>query len=95
MAREGRRRRGPVPHSPERTGHRVFDALTTAVKKLIALGKGRGYVAYDEVDALSAAHGAAPEMIEDLMAMLNDVGIHVVSEAEDGDGRGAAPAAEP
>ncbi len=75
--------------------HRVFDALTTAVKKLIALGKERGYVTYDEVDALSASRGAAPEMIEDLTAILNDVGIDVVAEAEDGGGRGTAPHAKP
>ena len=68
------------------------DALAAAVKRLIALGKRRGHVTYDEVDALAAAHGACPEMIEDFMALLNDCDIHVVEEGEGGDGRpGAAP----
>ena len=47
------------------------------------------------MDALSASRGAAPEMIEDLTAILNDVGIDVVAEAEDGGGRGTAPHAKP
>ncbi len=72
----------------------MLDDLSLAVKRLIALGRERGYVTYDEVDALSAAHGACLELIEDLMAKLNEIGVRVVPDAE-GDGRGAATPALP
>ena len=75
----------------------LLDTMTAAVKKLIARGKERGYVTYDELNAALPSDQVSSEMIEDTMAMLSEIGINVV-ESEDGeDGEGTAvakPAAE-
>jgi hypothetical protein len=66
----------------------VPNDLTDALRKLIRLGKERGYVTHDEVEATPHAQ-ESPEFVEDLMAMLNDCDIHVVAAAPEG---GAPPA---
>lgn len=66
------------------------DDPAAAIWRLIRLGKELGYVTYDEAKAIPRAQ-ESPEMAEDLMATLNDCGIHVVAAAPDGDG--AAPSA--
>jgi RNA polymerase primary sigma factor len=68
----------------------LLDTLTAAVKKLIARGKERGYVTYDELNAALPSEQVSSEMIEDTMATLSEIGINVVEseEAEDGE---AAP----
>ena len=71
----------------------LLDTMTTAIKRLIARGKERGYVTVDELNAALPSEQVSSEMIEDTMAMLSDIGINVVDaeEGEDGDG-GAKPA---
>jgi RNA polymerase primary sigma factor len=63
----------------------LLDTLTAAVKKLIARGKERGYVTYDELNAALPSEQVSSEMIEDTMATLSEIGINVVEneEAED------------
>lgn len=68
----------------------ALDALTAAVKGLIARGRERGYVTCDEVDAALPPDRASPEMVEDTMVMLNEIGIHVVEAA--GDDEAPSPA---
>ena len=63
----------------------LLDTLTAAVKKLIARGRERGYVTYDELNAALPADQVSSEMIEDTMAMLREIGISVVESDEDGD----------
>jgi RNA polymerase primary sigma factor len=72
----------------------MLDTMTAAVKKLIARGKERGYVTYDELNAALPSDQVSSEMIEDTMAMLSEIGINVVEseETEDGD---APPVAKP
>jgi RNA polymerase primary sigma factor len=75
----------------------LLDTMTTAIKKLIARGKERSYVTVDELNAALPSEQVSSEMIEDTMAMLNDIGINVVEseEGEDGaDGPKAAAKAE-
>jgi len=60
----------------------LLDTVTAAVKKLIARGKERGYVTYDEFNQALPQDHVSSEMIEDTMAMLSDIGINLV-EAED------------
>ena len=67
----------------------LLDTLTAAVKKLIARGKERGYVTYDELNAALPSEQVSSEMIEDTMATLNEIGINVV-ESEDGEDGEAA-----
>jgi RNA polymerase primary sigma factor len=72
----------------------LLDTMTAAVKKLIARGKERGYVTYDELNAALPSDQVSSEMIEDTMAMLSEIGINVVEPEETEDGE-AAPAAKP
>ncbi|MBV1799618.1 RNA polymerase sigma factor RpoD [Siccirubricoccus sp. G192] len=70
----------------------LLDTLTAGVKKLIARGKERGYVTYDELNAALPPEQVSSEMIEDTMAMLSEIGINMVESEESEDGEGAAAA---
>jgi RNA polymerase primary sigma factor len=74
----------------------LLDTMTAAVKKLIARGKERGYVTYDELNAALPSDQVSSEMIEDTMAMLSELGINVVEaeESEDGEAAAVKPAAK-
>ena len=77
----------------------LIDAIGGPVKKLIARGKERGFVTYDELNAALPPDQVSSEQIEDTMAHLSELGINVVEgeEADDvspEDGKaanGAAP----
>jgi RNA polymerase primary sigma factor len=69
----------------------LLDIQSAAVKKLIARGKERGYVTYDELNAALPSEQVSSETIEDTMAMLSDLGINVVENEESEDGDAAAP----
>ncbi len=58
---------------------------------MIARGKERGYVTYDELNGALPPDQVSSEQIEDTMAMLSEVGINVVEGEE---GEEGAPAAE-
>jgi RNA polymerase primary sigma factor len=68
----------------------LLDTLTASVKKLIARGKERGYVTYDELNAALPSEQVSSELIEDTMATLNELGINVVESEETEDGEAAA-----
>ncbi|MDI3306560.1 MAG: RNA polymerase sigma factor RpoD [Acetobacteraceae bacterium] len=63
----------------------LLDTVTAAVKKLIARGKERGYVTYDEFNQALPQDHVSSEMIEDTMAMLSDIGINLVEAEESED----------
>ena len=67
----------------------LLDIQSAAVKKLIARGKERGYVTYDELNGALPSEQVSSETIEDTMAMLNDLGINVVENEESEDGEAA------
>ena len=56
----------------------LLDTQSAAVKKLIARGKERGYVTYDEINAALPQDQVSSETIEDTMAMLSEAGVNVV-----------------
>ena len=60
------------------------DVASAAVKRLLKLGKERGYVTIDEINAALPQGKITSEQIEDTMAVLTDIGINVV-EGDDGD----------
>ena len=64
----------------------LVDTMTTAIKKLIARGKERGYVTVDDLNAALPSEQVSSEMVEDTMAMLNDLGINVVERGDPEDG---------
>ena len=69
----------------------LLDTNAAQFKRLIARGKERGYITFDELNAVLPSEQNSSEQIEDVMAMLNEMGIQVV-ESEEGE-EGEAPAA--
>ncbi|HLO78859.1 MAG TPA: RNA polymerase sigma factor RpoD, partial [Magnetospirillum sp.] len=67
----------------------LLDTLGVAVKKMVARGRERGYVTYDELNTALPPDEVSSEQIEDTMAMLSELGINVVESEE---GEEAAPA---
>ncbi|MTJ80663.1 MAG: RNA polymerase sigma factor RpoD [Telmatospirillum sp.] len=62
----------------------LLDTLGVAVKKMVARGKERGYVTYDELNSALPPDEVSSEQIEDTMSMLSEMGINVV-ESEEGE----------
>ncbi len=67
----------------------LLDLSDAAVKKMIKVAKKRGFVTYDELNAVLPSEEVTSEHIEDILAMLSDMGINVieaeeVEEAEEG-----------
>jgi RNA polymerase primary sigma factor len=60
----------------------LLDLSDAAVKKLIKTAKKRGYVTYEELNAVLPSEEVTSEQIEDIMAMFSDMGINVVDEDE-------------
>src|SRR5690242_14597864 len=69
----------------------LLDTVQAAIRKMMARGKERGYVTYDDLNAALPADQVSSEQIEDTMAQLSEAGINVVESEESED---AAPAAE-
>ncbi len=65
-----------APDSP------LLDLSDAAVKKLIKVAKKRGYVTYEELNAVLPSDEVSTDQIEDIMAMFSDMGINVVDEDE-------------
>src|SRR5438874_1713814 len=72
----------------------LLDSVAAAIKKMLARGKERGYVTYDELNAALPPDEVSSEQIEDTMAMLSEAGVNVV-EAEESEEAPAANPAEP
>jgi RNA polymerase primary sigma factor len=72
----------------------LLDVQTAAVKRLIAKGKERGYITFDELNAILPQDQNSSEQIEDLMASLSEMGIQVVESEEQEDGDTVAPVTE-
>ncbi|NKD78010.1 RNA polymerase sigma factor RpoD [Haematospirillum sp. H1815] len=61
----------------------LLDSLNTAVRKLVAKGKERGFITYDELNAALPSDDFSSEQIEDTMSMLSDIGINIVENEEE------------
>ncbi len=62
----------------------MLDMSQTAVRKMIAQAKARGYITYDELNSIMPPEDYSSEQIEDIMSMLNEMGINV-TEADEPD----------
>ncbi len=60
----------------------LLDTMGAAVKKMVAKGKERGYVTYDDLNGALPPEKVSSEQIEDTMAMLSEMGINVVENEE-------------
>jgi len=67
----------------------LMDGMGLAVKKMIARGKERGYVTYDELNSALPPDQSSSEQIEDTMAMLSEMGINVIESEEQDDAANA------
>jgi RNA polymerase primary sigma factor len=73
----------PEAGTPEATNDSpLLDLSDAAVKKLIKVAKKRGYVTYEELNAVMPSDEVSSEQIEDFMSMFSDMGINVVDEDE-------------
>jgi RNA polymerase primary sigma factor len=72
----------------------LLDVQSAAVKRLLVRGKERGYITFDELNAVLPPDQNSSEQIEDVMSNLNEMGIQVVESEEQEDGEAAAPKAE-
>ena len=73
--------KGPAPETAERDSP-LLDLSDQAVKKLIKSGKAKGYVTLDQLNSVLAPDEYSADQIEDIYAMLSEMGITVV-ETED------------
>ena len=80
----------------ETTDSPLLDLSDAAVKRMIKLAKKRGFVTHDELNAVLPSEEVSSDQIEDIYAMLNEMGINVVEaeEAEDPEAPEEAAAAE-
>ena len=62
----------------------LLDALGANVKKMVKLGKERGFITYDELNKALPPDQVSSEQIEDTMSQLSEMGINVI-EGEEGD----------
>ncbi|NIA68723.1 RNA polymerase sigma factor RpoD [Pelagibius litoralis] len=69
----------------------LMDSMSAAVKKMIAKAKERGYVTYDELNAVLPPDQMSSEQIEDTMSLLSEMGITVIESEEQEE---AAPEAD-
>src|SRR3990172_13299432 len=70
----------------------LLDLSDAAVRKMIKAAKKRGYVTHDQINAVLPSEEVTSDQIEDIFAMLSEMGINVV-EAEEHDPE--EPAEEP
>ena len=75
----------------------ILDSLTAPVRKMVARGKERGYVTYDELNKALPSDEVNSEQIEDTMTMLSEMGINVIEneESEETTSEGQPEAAPP
>ena len=71
----------------------LLDVQSVAVKRLIARGKERGYITFDELNAVLPPDQNSSEQIEDVLANFSEMGIQVVESEEGEDGE--APVVKP
>jgi RNA polymerase primary sigma factor len=69
--------------TPERDSP-LLDLSDQAVKKLLKSAKAKGYVTLDQLNAVLPSEEVSSDQIEDIYAMLSDMGINVV-ETEEGE----------
>ena len=59
-----------------------LDMSQTAVKKMIADARERGYITYDQLNQVLPPEQVSSEQIEDVMSMLSEMGINIIEDDE-------------
>ncbi|MEW6451402.1 MAG: RNA polymerase sigma factor RpoD [Pseudomonadota bacterium] len=73
-----------APEGPE-SPLPLLDLTDAAVKKMIKQAKKRGYVTHEQLNAVLPSEEVSSDQIEDIYAMLNEMGINVVEQEEGAD----------
>jgi RNA polymerase primary sigma factor len=60
----------------------LLDSIASAIKKMVARGKERGYLTYDELNAALPQDQVSSEQLEDTMMMLSGLGINLIESEE-------------
>jgi RNA polymerase primary sigma factor len=60
----------------------MLDMSQAGVKKMISTARARGYITYDELNQVMPPEQVTSEQIEDVMAMLSEMGINVIESDE-------------
>jgi RNA polymerase primary sigma factor len=70
-----------APDTPD-TPLPLLDLSDAAVRKMIKAAKKRGYVTHDQVNAVLPSEEVTSDQIEDVFAMLSEMGINVIENEE-------------
>src|ERR1700680_2472394 len=84
----------PEKDAPETPDSPLLDLSDAAVRKRIRSAKKRGYVTYEQLNAVMPSEEVTSEQIEDTLAMLNEMGINVVESEEAEQEEGEEPRQE-
>ncbi len=60
----------------------LIDISQASVKRMMSKAKERGYITYDELNAALPQEHMSSEQIEDVMAMLSEMGINIIENDE-------------
>ncbi len=87
MAKKDEEKRETDGAATETADSPLLDLSDAAVKRMIKAAKKRGFVTHDELNAVLPSEEVSSDQIEDIYAMLNEMGINVVDseEAEEGE----------
>ncbi len=58
------------------------DLVDASIKKLVAKGKGRGYLTYEEMNTDLPDEAVSPDKLDALLMTLDELGIELIDEAE-------------
>ncbi|HLH92940.1 MAG TPA: RNA polymerase sigma factor RpoD [Xanthobacteraceae bacterium] len=96
-AQKEKKDEAPEKETPEATTDAplpLLDLSDAAVKKMIKLAKKRGWVTYEQINAVLPSEEVTSEQIEDILAMLNEMGINTVEQEEQDSDEEEKPAEE-
>ncbi|MDB2391231.1 RNA polymerase sigma factor RpoD [Alphaproteobacteria bacterium] len=85
MAVKAKKQVEPETNAPDASQASSADAAQQTIKTLIKLGKERGFVTHDELNAALPAEDYTSEQIDDVMSSLSEMGVSVVDSAETDD----------
>ena len=82
MATKSTDKKGGEASEAPQTDSPLLDLSDAAVKRMIKLAKKRGFVTHEELNEVLPSEEVTSDQIEDICAMLNEMGINVVEQEE-------------
>ena len=82
MASKAKKQIAAEQPSPEAVEAAGLDAAQQTIKTLMKIGKERGFVTHDELNAALPAEEYTSEQIDDVMSSLSEMGVSVVDSAD-------------